>query len=192
MTNKKTSPDQQSFDSSFLEVFDQFVEELSELASRKTQCEPFYSFLLDRLRTVTSATSAAIWIQADQSWVLGNSKGSFGRSRKEIVTIIEESSRTEPEEQNVLVGKYQTPEQQSLAVSLTLASTSSGQLRRVYADLIAAVCDIAEDFHRNQSLNSQQQRFAKLESFIQLLGNSHSSLDPQAVGYHLTLSLIHI
>ena len=191
MTENKTTDSRHNFEHSFLEAFDQFLEELSQLAARDVDHGAFYGFLLDRLATMTSANHAAVWI--------GTSGGSFveaiskGNRRPPIAApelskaIVESKPVVLPiQNERLFIAKIDSHLAPGLVVSLALPAAESEKLQRVYSDLLAAVCDIGAEFHRNQSLNSQQQQFEKLQTFIQLIGNSHSSLDPHQVGYHLT------
>ena len=187
MTSNKETANSPSIETSFLEVFDHFIEELHGLAARAKDHQTYYEFLLDRIKTLTAAKSTSIWFQADQTWHCIKSKGIGLQSisARQIAQRLSKPTQFEVDHQGLIVGSIETPEHHRLAVVLKLSSETPDQLRRVYNDLLNAVCDISNDFHRNQSLNSQDQRFAKLESFIQLLCNSHSSLDAQAVGHHL-------
>ena len=191
MTDNKTTDSRQNFEHSFLEAFDQFLEELSQLAARDVDHGEFYGFLLDRLTTLTSANHAAVWVStSSSSFVEAITKGERPSSiaSSELNKAVDE---TKPvvlllQNQRLIIGKIDTQAAPTLVLSIALPAEESEKLQRVYSDLLAAVCDIGADFHRNQSLNSQQQRFEKLQTFIQLIGNSHSSLEPHQVGYHLT------
>ena len=193
MTDKKTTPAQQNFEGSFLEAFDQFLEELGALSSRNVSHDEFYRFLLQRMQTLTSAEIATVWVQSSAStWVPAISQGEHSKqliSNKELNRSCEQENPVSSRigRYSLIIGRVVSEtNHQRLLVSLVLPAEQSKQLSQVYIDLLQAVCDISEEFHRNELLNSQQSRFGRLQSLIQLINNSHTSLDPQTVGYNLT------
>ena len=193
VTDKKTTPEQQNFEHSFLEAFDQFLEELGVLSARGISHDEFYRFLLQRMQTLTSAELATLWVQSSgDTWVPAIS---LGGSSKQLISNQELSHAyvqarplsTRIGRYSVLIGRIESAaSDQNLLLSLVLPAEQSQQFQRVYSDLVQAVGGVAEEFHRNELLNSQQSQFVRLKSLIQLINNSHTSLEPQTVGYNLT------
>lgn len=191
MTDNDTTDSRHNLEHSFLEAFDQFLEELNQSAARGVGQSEFYGFLLERIRTLTGASYAAVWVSTTEAGFIEAVSSGQRPPSMECGELFKGVDQSRPGVVNVggrrhIVGKIDSPGTQSLAISLTLRSEDSQQLQRVYTDLLAAVCDIATDFHRHRTLESQQQRFERLQTFIQLIGNSHASLDPHQVAYHLT------
>lgn len=77
-------------------------------------------------------------------------------------------------------------EQDAKLITVNIGKPADPQMIQIYCDLVAAVADIAAGLERRLLVEQQRQKFARLESFIQLINNSHSSLDPVKVACNLT------
>ena len=186
----------ESFGNSFVESADLFLDELSECSSTATDRQSFYRRLIDRLQNLLNADDISVWArQRDQHYLrviqqrIREPNASAIDLEGECIHQDVESvctERLDDGKNSVIAIPIEVENEERKIISLTICDSLDSRLAKVYCDLCDAVGDIAVNFERRLAARNQQQRFAKLEAFVQLQKNSSESLELERVGFNLT------
>ena len=190
-----------SVDANFVEAADAYLDELTKLAERCNSSQDFYRFLIDRLQILLVGDVAWVSVRgASGDWVpvvVGedgdgaiklSDDGVVGAVGSPKVKAIELPDDLSIIYTAVVAGGAEQGSELSgneCCICVRMKRASDPAWRRISQDLISATTDIAVGFEQRQQLQSQNERFARLESFVKLVQNSQISLDLEKTGYHL-------
>ncbi len=183
----------------FLEAVDEFLDELSRLASEAPDRRSFYQHLTGRLQNITAASGVGIWMLGpDQNCIAvftGSVQAIDGRASTDFRLQREQFDRVTQAPGVVLLDDRQASvfartisqvDHEPKLLTLIIQEPLDARMSRVYADLAGAVADIAAQLEHRLIVDQQQQKFSRLEAYVQLLHHAHQSLDPRQVAYHVT------
>ena len=179
-------------DETFVKSADVFLDELSSLSDRGVDRQAFYEFLTQRMQVLIGARNTCVavrgpagqWVSAfkasqikDSDWLLSN--------RFEEAVDAGEAVSFDAGKGLVLAVPVVIESEDSFCIVAVFESMPHGSWVQIYKDLIATSAEIAAGFERRQLVRKQDDRFSRLESFVHLITNSHSSLDLETAGYNL-------
>lgn len=195
--NRPAESNQSSSDKiSFVDAVDCFLDELSQLAAQERDKGNFYVVLVNRLQAIVNAQRVSVWVEGPDSdcLIAIASESDHGKPNSSFVLTNSEFRSVNQARQSKLVGEEALTriagpiEGAGDANRLLLVEYGwelDLQLARVHRDISDAVVDIISDFERRFALENQQEKFQKLESFVQLIHNCNSTLELEQVGYHI-------
>lgn len=192
-----------NFNDSFVESIDVFLDELSQLANTEETSARFYHHATSRLRDITGSDAALVWalLPSRNCIAISGMDGHVDSSKISLSADTYESAVSNDKaivESNRQFGSTiaaaigagnQTPKVLALHFQDNRFANPSDLKTaphvRFLCDLLAAISDIADKLENRLTVQSQQQRYSQIESFLRLVQNVSSSLDANQVAFHV-------
>lgn len=184
------------------------LEQVAQLARSGLSPREFYIALLDRLVGALAAAGGAIWSreEADRLGIeyqvnlqasLGSATGDQQRHGALVAAAFHageaqlfpphsgDGLAANPSDYLVLLGPVRLEGETIRVVEILQRPESRPAVQRGYLRVVAAVCEIAEDFQRRSALADLREREAALANLADYSRKVHGSLDLETTAYNI-------